>query len=688
MRRNGILLLSLLIGLLLFATAWAQEDLPGTHTPDTQQSFHPPQMLGAAPTAVLQTDHDTSPIILADIDASDSCSGATALSQVPGGDTDLTIKDLTVEAGDPALACAWGTPGPDDAQGFHTGWYQFTASEHGLITIDTNGSNYDTVVSVFKDGDPIDGTPICDDLQPVACNDDANGLTSRVQFTAVKGTTYYVQFASWNTGLSGNGELRFALTTESISSLWKPMAGMSEARSRHATAIVGSNIYVIGGQTVDFDPFNLDAEPTLTTRIDKYNTATGNWTSLGNMPSPAPNAGYANTTAAYVNKANNLGGCTSGCIYLPGGYNGGATFDGTHWAYDIAKNQWLEKGNIGHQVGWPNGSNPFAWAVSVTKPDQTGYYLLGGLSSQPAITDTTAIVSDRVYFYRVSDNTWLDNAPDLNTARYGHMAAYVGGKICVIGGIESSGIITPNGECWNPNGGISWKQNIEPLNESRYAAGSAVGPDGKWYIYGGGGYDYQALSTVEVYDPANPDAGWVTLDPTHDLGITDALPPRIWPRGGFVGNYLWAVGGNDSTDFYNRTRISTMERLFVGQHNILLPVLMKSGSSGNDSFAVAPQINFNVTYYKNFDSPLDLYDIFYFDLNTTAAIKVKLRDIPTGTDFNLFLYDDNKFIWGSSQNGGNVKETIDTTLGPGRYYVMVARKGILNTSNYRLIVEK
>ncbi|MCA9926004.1 MAG: pre-peptidase C-terminal domain-containing protein, partial [Anaerolineales bacterium] len=70
------------------------------------------------------------------------------------------------------------------------------------------------------------------------------------------------------------------------------------------------------------------------------------------------------------------------------------------------------------------------------------------------------------------------------------------------------------------------------------------------------------------------------------------------------------------------------------------------------------------------------------------AIKVKLRDIPTGTDFNLFLYDDNKFIWGSSQNGGNVKETIDTTLGPGRYYVMVARKGILNTSNYRLIVEK
>jgi len=685
MRRNGVFLLSILIGFLFIAQALAQEVMPGDHSPDVQRPFHPPQMLGTAPTAVLQTDTSTTPLTMTEVDASDSCVGASTLDTIPSGDTDITIKDLTVEAGDPALTCTWGTPA--SSQGFHTGWYQFTATAHGLITIDTNGSNYDTVVTVFQDSNPRDATAICDDLQPVACNDDTNGLTSRVQFTAVKGITYYIQFAAWNTGISGTGELRFAITKDAINSAWEQMGSMLEARSRHAAVTVGNNFYVIGGQTVDFDPFNLSDDPVLTTSIDKYNTTSGSWTHIGDMPSASPNAGFSNTTAAYVNKTNAQGGCTSGCIYLPGGYNGGAVFDGTHWAYDIAANQWLEKKNINEQFGsWPDGA-PFAWSTAVTKPDQTGYYLLGGLSSQAAITDTMATVHNQVYFYRVSDNTWLNNAPAMDVARYGHMAAYINGEICVIGGIEGSGIITPNGECWDLNNAGSWR-TMPALNEARYAAGSAVGPDGKWYIYGGGSFDYNALSTVEVYDPKNPDAGWSTLDVTRDLGTTPALPARIWPRGGFIGNYLWAIGGNDSTDFYNRTRITTLERLFVGHHPLFLPFLANTGSNGDDNFGVARKINFNVTTYQNFDPASDKIDVYYFDLPTTSAVTVKLRDIPVGTDYNIFLYDDNKFIWGAGQNGGNLNETISTTLSPGRYYLMVTQSGIITTKKYRLIVEK
>lgn len=683
MQRIVLLLLSVFISLLLITNTWAQEDLPGEPSSPVQLPFHPSQMVGTTPTAILHTETGDDYLVLA---ASDTCAAAAGLT-VPGGDSDSTINDLFDNTGDPDLACAWGTP--DDPKGDFTGWYQFSAPQHGVVTIDTTGSNYDTIVSVFTDGNPNDSTPACSDLRLVACNDDSHGFTSRVQFSATKGTTYYVQFAAWQSGGSSTKNLLFSLEMDSLNSLWEQMGSMSEPRSRHATAIVGNNIYVIGGQTVDFDPFNGIDEPTLTNHLDKYNTATGVWTRLADMPSPAPDAGYSNTTAAYVNKTNNAGGCTSGCIYLPGGFNGGTSFDGTHWAYDIANNQWLEKASVGDQLGWPGGA-PFAWSASVAKPDNTGYYLLGGLSSQPPITDTTALVHDKVYFYRVSDNQWIDALPDMTIARYAHMAAYVNGEVCVIGGIEASGQITPNGECWNPNGSGGWR-NLPALNESRFAAGSAVGPDGKWYIYGGSRADFQALSTVEVYDPANPAAGWITLNVTHDLGVTEALPARIWPRGGFVGNYLWAVGGNDSQDFFNRTRIPIMERLFVGKHTLLLPFLMNNDSNADDHFGVAPKINFNVTYFKNFDTILDKYDIFYVDLATNDTITVKLRDIPGGSDYNVYVYDGDKDLWGTGNNPNNENETVTLTLAPARYYIMVERfqpTGLPDTDNYRLIVEK
>ena len=683
-RRTAFALLSLFIPLLLLAVVWAQDAGPEpVPEPGIPLAHHPSQILTVDPTATLQTEDGEKIVLLTAVSAADTCQGATALT-VPGGGV-TTVNSFTTEEADPTLACAWGTP--SNPQGYRTAWYRFTAAAPGIITLKTLSSSYDTVVSVFDASEivcPVPTDPT--QMELVACNDDHTGFSSRVQFTAQKGHTYFIQVADWQLGVSGNANLQLSIEKDSIDSSWEQMGSNPLAkRSRHATAVIGSHIYVIGGQTIDFDPFGNNS-PTLTSSFDKYNTATGNWTHIGNMPG---NAGYSNTTAAYVDTTS--GACNQGCIFIPGGFTGGNPFDGKHWAFDLGTNQWIVKKSIGStgQPSWPN-SVPFAWSAAVTKPDQTGYYLLGGLSSQPAITDTTAIVHNKVYFYRVSDDKWIQQAAEMDFARYGHTAAFAGNEICVIGGIEPGGILTPNGQCWNPNGTAGWR-DIAALNNARYGAGSSVGPDGKWYVYGGADSSHQAISTIEVWDPNNEAAGWAILDITHDLGVTDALPPRIWPRGGFVGNYLWAVGGNDSLTTSSRIPISELERLFVGRFNLQLPLILHTDNNGNDNLDQADSIALNVTYFSNFDKISDLYDVYAFDLTGTSAIIVKLRDIPNNSDYNVYVYDHNKQLWGTGKSPSNQDETVSLTLAAGHYYVVVERAypiGLPNTKNYRFIVEK
>ena len=77
-------------------------------------------------------------------------------------------------------------PAPDDAFG-HTLWYSFTGTG-GEVTIDTAGSNFDTVVAVYDDG-----------LNELACIDDiefdpiGGSFQASLTIDTVEGATYYVQ---------------------------------------------------------------------------------------------------------------------------------------------------------------------------------------------------------------------------------------------------------------------------------------------------------------------------------------------------------------------------------------------------------------------------------------------------------------------------------------------------------------
>src|SRR3954452_17139137 len=66
-------------------------------------------------------------------------------------------------------------------------WYRIPGTG-GPITVSTVGSDFDTVLVVYKDvGDPTNGNNI------VGCNDDFSGQTSQVTFNSTAGASYLLQ---------------------------------------------------------------------------------------------------------------------------------------------------------------------------------------------------------------------------------------------------------------------------------------------------------------------------------------------------------------------------------------------------------------------------------------------------------------------------------------------------------------
>ena len=106
-------------------------------------------------------------------------------------------SSATTATDDPVACVAYG----------HSIWYKYTATTSGQVTVDTEGTGFNTVVAIY--------TGTRGSLTQVACNDDQAGTldqTSWVDFNAVSGTTYYIMIGSFGS-TSPNGWLTFKLST-------------------------------------------------------------------------------------------------------------------------------------------------------------------------------------------------------------------------------------------------------------------------------------------------------------------------------------------------------------------------------------------------------------------------------------------------------------------------------------------
>ena len=131
--------------------------------------------------------------------ANDAFAGATTIGSFPFTRADVDTSGATTEAGEPVPTC-----GPTGK----TLWYRFTAASNLSVTATTSGSNFDTVLQVWR-GTTIGG------LTAIGCNDDyaGSGGYSQVTFAAQAGQTYYLQVGGFNdNGSIKSGLLDLAVT--------------------------------------------------------------------------------------------------------------------------------------------------------------------------------------------------------------------------------------------------------------------------------------------------------------------------------------------------------------------------------------------------------------------------------------------------------------------------------------------
>ena len=617
--------------------------------------------------------------------------------------SDVTrVNGYSTDASDPDISsCMAGSPGT--TQGYRTAWYRFVAPVTGDMTVSTvfNASYtilYDTVVAVYSGS-------TCATQSLMVCNDDSNGLLSSTSTWAVQGQTYYIEIADRNLAVNGDVYANLTVTIDS-EDFWSTDADWNKEaaiRSRHATAIVGDDIYVIGGQTIVNG-----VSPSRTPRVDKFNTATGDWTSLAPMPPACGGAGgYSNTDASYVTYTPS-GGTVQHTIFVPSGYVGDdGVYASGHCAYDITNDSW----SVVTTAPWTNGEAP-AFAATAERPG-TGYFVTGGLVG-PWIEDAAGSPNGTdVLFYSPVASAWITSFPSLPTGRYAHTAELVGNRLYVMGGLrtvvdtnsgDDAALLIPDGYYLDlTNTGAGW-QAVSGPNTPRFQASSGIGDDGRMYIWGGLNSSIQPVTTVEVYDEAT--GTWYELDGRFNL----ANPGRSWARGGFVNGKLVVIGGETSyalnntagSDKYTASVTGIVEMMdtseveipdvpLTGLTNLVyLPIVFSNYSPPGAGLPnQATPIFINTAPTGDFNDVSDIFDIYSFSLGSTTAIKIELSDIPSGDNYDLYVYDSNKLLVSFSNNIGSQDDQIEPTLPAGDYtIIIVAEDNLLTaTGSYKLRFE-
>jgi hypothetical protein len=168
--------------------------------------------------------------------------GATQINSLPYNNPGTqNIGTATSDTTDPDFPCGGG------GKKSNTVWFKYTPGST-TFSVDTIGSNYDTVLAVWV------GTEGA--LTNVACNDDYGSLQSQVTVNGTAGVTYYIEVAAFSATAAGQLDLHVAsnnVETYIGGSLTEALAvgsGQSISRSYginngpvHVTSTDGSNIF-------------------------------------------------------------------------------------------------------------------------------------------------------------------------------------------------------------------------------------------------------------------------------------------------------------------------------------------------------------------------------------------------------------------------------------------------------------
>jgi N-acetylneuraminic acid mutarotase len=289
---------------------------------------------------------------------------------------------------------------------------------------------------------------------------------------------------------------------------WTGRSAMLTARKQLATAVLNGALYAIGG-TSSTPTANL-------TKVEAYNPSTNSWTTRASLPSGRGRTGGA----AVIN----------GVLYVAGGYGAGTTgLTKTLYAYNGSSNAWSSKAAM-PSAGGCGGAGAINGLL---------YVIIGC----DAGTTTTSGSKGILLQYNPATNTWSTKPAAPSAHRLPGVAA-LGGKLYVVGGKNSIGVVTNELHVYNPATN-SWSTKAgmpsARYNLTAYAVGSQL------YAVGGNNGADAFTNTVYIYNPSTNTWKTGPSMPTARAGLA----------AGAINGALYVLGGYTST----ATALATNEKL-------------------------------------------------------------------------------------------------------------------------------
>lgn len=234
---------------------------------------------------------------------------------------------------------------------------------------------------------------------------------------------------------------------------WQEKAEMPTAREALGVATNANQIFAIAGETEDG----------VTNVLEGYDPALDQWISLASK-----SVGVADILASTV----------GGQIYIPGGRLDSGEITDVLEVYDPVENMWYTRSPM-----------PVSLSAYTLVAFEGNLYLFGGWDGEKYVNSA--------YKYDPNLDEWSQQPP-MKTARGYAGGAVAGGKIYVIGGVNSEGALDVN-EVYQPSqeGEVDgpWS-TASPIPESRYAMGVASVADIIHIIGGIGEVDVDLYSLV------------------------------------------------------------------------------------------------------------------------------------------------------------------------------------------------
>ncbi len=197
--------------------------------------------------------------------ANDLCSNATIINNAIYDPPLISTHNALTDLCEAPETCEFNNVGVSNSV-----WYRFDAPCDGAVDINTNGSSYDTVLSIFEGfcGEFIAIDAPCNLPIEIDCDDDAGiGTNSRlIDVPVVGGETYIIKVSDYNT-TQGGGFLDFNFSFQPADA---PIADITEPNDLECNCAL---IEIVGSAG------NIDGGPVEWT-LDYRNTTGGDWTNI------------------------------------------------------------------------------------------------------------------------------------------------------------------------------------------------------------------------------------------------------------------------------------------------------------------------------------------------------------------------------------------------------------------------